>query len=140
MRLCRGLKETDYQEHHGFRTSPSPMYHYPDLCPHFPGDQIGNCLERCGDVPAGQRPCFPPHTPLPLEPGVAASKVFPCGEHLLVFVALAGYVDWAAHLGAADRDTSREAAVAQVAESSFKLPAGWARVIFPDLAAYPYRD
>lgn len=140
MRNCVGLKHTDYGEHHGYRTSCSPIYHYPDLCPHFPGDQIGNCLERCGDVPAGQRPCFPPHLPIPLAAGVHTSNVFAANDHLLVFVATTDGVEWAAYLGAADRDVPREAAVAHAAESGWKLPAEWARVIFPQLATYPYRD
>lgn len=142
MRNCLGIPANDYQQHDGQRVSASPMYHYPDRCPYFPGDQGGNCLERCSAVPAGQRPCWPSGTPsaLPAEPTVLATHVFPNSGHRVAIVALGGGVDWAAYLGATDGHLAREDTIASVADSGYKLPAAWARSIFPQLAQYPYRD
>jgi len=58
MKNCVGIAQTDYGKRRGRRMSVSPMVHYPDYCPHYAGDSVGDCIARCANVPLVDRPCF----------------------------------------------------------------------------------
>jgi len=67
MRNCLGIGLDDYTQEGrgGPRIGYSPLYHHPDLCPHFPDQAVGNCLSRCSGVRAMERPCNQPAGPAP---------------------------------------------------------------------------
>ena len=46
-----------YYKTHGKRCCNSPMFHYPDYCPYFTGDAVGDCPSKCNDKRTIDRPC-----------------------------------------------------------------------------------
>lgn len=58
MKNTQGVSEKAYTlDSQGRRYCPSPFPHYPDLCPLFPSDKVGDCLKECADLPESERPC-----------------------------------------------------------------------------------
>jgi hypothetical protein len=60
MRHCYQIKEDDYHTDsvYGYRFGSSPMAHYPNTCPFFPGDKVGDCIKQCGGVLFRDRACY----------------------------------------------------------------------------------
>lgn len=58
MKNTQGVSEKAYtRDSQDRRFCPSPFLHYPDLCPLFTDDKVGDCLKQCADLPESDRPC-----------------------------------------------------------------------------------
>lgn len=59
MKVSQGLNKDHYWEDStGHRFSCFTMCHYPDHCPFYEGDVIGDCFIKCGSKAFEERPCY----------------------------------------------------------------------------------
>lgn len=59
MKYCIDVLPEEYHydiDHH--RYSVIPVLHFPDYCPYFGREEIGDCLAKCGDATIFERPCI----------------------------------------------------------------------------------
>jgi hypothetical protein len=58
MKGCSGIPPGDYhRDSHNRRFSVSPMLHFPDYCPYYDEDAVGDCLAKCAIKTIFERPC-----------------------------------------------------------------------------------
>lgn len=58
MKGCSGIPPGEYhRDSHNRRFAVSPMLHFPDYCPYYGADAIGDCLDKCATKTIFERPC-----------------------------------------------------------------------------------